>query len=111
MNQPITFFIENNGSVVFLKSPRTAGFDLGPSITKRASHVYPARLSLRLAFKALRRLFGDTGRVAEATRGWKTLWMADMRPTGGPILPGRWADRHEAINAEIAYFNDHGVQQ
>jgi len=103
-------FIEDDASVTFLQSPLTACFDLGPSVVRRASHVEPACLGLRLAFRLLRRAFGDTGRVAEATRGWKCLWRADMRPSGGPILPERYTVRQDAIHAEIAYFDEHGVQ-
>ena len=105
----VTFFIEDDGSITFLDSPVTAAINLGPSVIRRASHVLPVALFKRWAFQGLRWAFGDTGRVAEATRGWKGPWRADMRPSGGPILPETYMDRQDAINAEIAYFNEHGV--
>ena len=108
--QYITVFIEADASVTFLKSPLTAGFNLGPSVTRRASHVQPNNVALRLVFHLLRLVFGDTGAVAANTRKWPCLWQADMRPIGGPVLQGRWYNRQEAIQAEVAYFNQHGVK-
>ena len=108
--QIVTVFIEADASVTFLKSPLTAGFNLGPAVTRRASHVQPNNAALRLVFHLLRLVFGDTGAVAANTRKWPCLWQADMRPIGGPVLQGRWYNRQEAIQAEVAYFNQHGVK-
>jgi hypothetical protein len=110
MANTITVFIEDDASITFLDTPLTRGFKLGPSVTRRASHVQPNNAALRLVFKALRCLFGDKSPVAGFTRRWRCLWRADMRPIGGPILSGRWYNRQGAINAEHAYFNTYGVQ-
>jgi len=110
MQATITAFIEHDGSVTFLDSELTRGFNLGPSVTRRYSAVEPDCWYLRLVFRVLRCLFGDKGRVAGLTRGWKCLWRADMRPSGSSILPERYAVRQDAIDAEIAYFNEWGVQ-
>ena len=110
MENIITVWIQSNGDVTFLKSPLTAGFNLGPSVTRRASHVQPNNVALRLVFHLLRLVFGDTGAVAANTRKWPCLWQADMRPIGGPVLQGRWYNRQEAIQAEVAYFNQYGVK-
>jgi hypothetical protein len=107
--QIVTVFIEADASVTFLKSPLTAGFNLGPSVTRRASHVQPNNVALRLVFQLLRLVFGDTGAVAATTRAWPCLWRADMRPIGGPVLQGRWRNRQTAINVEEEFFNKYGV--
>jgi hypothetical protein len=76
------------------------------STLRRASHVEPDSLVLRVLFHGLRRLAGEQGAVAAFTRGWPVLWRADMGPSGGPVLPGRWRDRREAIAAEIEWLNE-----
>lgn len=107
--QTVTIFIENDASVTFLKSKLTAGFNLGPSVTRRYSACEPALWYLRLVFHTLRLVFGETGAVSEFTRGWRCLWRANIH--NGPILSGRWYNRQDAINAEINYFNQNGVQR
>ena len=108
--QTVTVFIQH-GHVTFLDNPLTAGFNLGPAVTRRASHVEPDGLALRGAFHTLRWLFGEKGRVSEWTRGWRCLWRANMAPSGGPVLPGRWRDRKQAIAAEVEHFNIFGIQK
>ena len=106
--QIITVFIEADASVTFLKSPLTAGFNLGPSVTRRYSSVEPDGAMRRLVFHTLRLVFGETGAVSDFTRGWTCLWRARIH--GGPTLTGRWYNRQEAIQAEVAYFNQYGVK-
>ena len=105
--QIVTIYINNDASVSFLKSPLTAGFNLGPSITRRYSSVEPDCWYLRLVFIVLRWLFTDTSAVSEWTRYWPCLWRARIK--NGPILPIRSQVRQQVIDAEIAYFNTHGV--
>jgi hypothetical protein len=105
--QIVTVFIEADASVTFLKSPLTAGFNLGPSVTRRYSAVEPACWYLRLVFNVLRSLFADTSAVAKWTRGWPVLWRAHIK--NGPVLPIRSRDRQQVISEEISYFNTHGV--
>jgi hypothetical protein len=107
MTQLVTVFIEQDASVTFLKSPLTAGFNLGPSITRRYSSVEPDCWCLRLVFIALRWLFKDTSALAEWTRHWRCLWRARIKH--GPILPIRSRVRQQVIDAEIEWFNQHGV--
>lgn len=107
--QIVTVFIEADASVTFLKSPLTAGFNLGPAVTRRYSSVEPDNAVLRLVFIIVRRLFADTSAVAEWTRHWPCLWCAHIK--NGPVLPIRSTIRQHVIDAEIAYFNTHGVQQ
>ena len=105
--QTVNVFIENDGSVTFLKSKLTAGFNLGPSVTRRYSSCEPACWCLRLLFHTLRLVFGETGAVSAYTRGWKCVWRANIK--NGPILTGRWTDRQSAIMAEVSHFNNYGV--
>jgi hypothetical protein len=108
--QTVSVFIAH-GRGTFLDCPATAGLKLGPATTQRYSAVEPSAPGLRLAFRLLRALFGDTGRVPNWTRNWPCLWLADIRKSGGPVLPGRWRDRKQAIAAEIEHFNKFGIQK
>jgi hypothetical protein len=107
MAQLVTVFIERDASVTFLKSPLTAGFNLGPSVTRRYSSVEPDCWYLRLVFLVLRWVSNDTGVVANWTRNWRCLWRAHIK--NGPVLPIRSRVRQQVIDAEISYFNQHGV--
>lgn len=72
--------------------------------SRRASHVEPASLTLRLAFHALRALFGEKGRVSEFTRSWPVTWRVNMAPSGGPILDETFTDRALALRAEVRWL-------
>lgn len=72
---------------------------------QRASHVEPDSFLFRLLFHALRRVFGDKGRMSDLTRRWPVWWRVNTKPTAGVILEGRWRNRQEAIDAEIEYLN------
>ena len=108
MENIITVWIQSNGDVTFLKSPLTAGFNLGPAVVRRYSSVEPDNAVLRFVFIVLRWMFSDTSAVSNWTRGWKCLWRAHIK--GGPVLPIRSRVRQQVIDAEIAYFNIHGVK-
>ena len=110
----LTVTIDENGDLVYLKTSEHDIFaELGEVVTRRASHVEPETLWLRVAFRFLR-MFGDQTRVAEWTRGWQCVWLVDTRPVGGPVLEGRWTNRQEAIDAEIVFLNqfflERGIQ-
>jgi hypothetical protein len=109
MSDIITVFIENDGNVSFLDSPLTAGFNLGPSVTRRYSSVEPDAAILRRIFQFLRCMFGEAGRISDWTRRWTCVWRAQIK--SGPLLSIRSRDRQQVISAEIAYFNMSGVQR
>lgn len=71
---------------------------------RRASHVTPKHWLLRLAFCALRACCRETGAVAAWTRGWKCEWQVQI--VGGPLLPGVFTDRADAIRAEVAWLQE-----
>ena len=66
---------------------------------RRASHVRPHNILLKIPFIILRGIFSDGGRVAAWTRKWNCRWIANMEPMDGPVL-GPYTTRQEAINAE-----------
>jgi hypothetical protein len=70
---------------------------------ERASHVCPENWALRILFHVLRYFVGDKGRMSEFSRNWPCTWRVEI--VNGPILPGRYRDRKEAIAAEIEYLN------
>jgi hypothetical protein len=97
----ITLTIDENGDQIFLKSDGAEMFRaIGITVTRRASHVEPDSLVLRLAFRVARLLSFDAW-----TRTWSCVWRVNTAPIGGPILAGRWTNRQAAIAAEIQFLN------
>jgi hypothetical protein len=72
--------------------------DMDVREVKRVSYIYPACLWLRIVFILLRKLFGDSGRVAEWTRRWRCLWEVRI---GNQVWTG-FQDRQKAIEFERA---------
>ena len=73
--------------------------------TARASNIEPCHWALRAAFHAVRTAVGDKGTLAAWTRTWPCLWR--VRVVGGPVLPGCYRDRGEAIAAEVKWLEEH----
>ena len=76
---------------------------LGIARVERASHVVPVNAILRLAFRVLRRTFGERGRVADWTRSWRCRWFAFM--VNGPRL-GPFDLRSDALDAERSWLRE-----
>jgi hypothetical protein len=58
--------------------------------TRRASFILPVHPIKRRAFKALRWMFGDKGKVAAWTRRWRGPWEAYIIATGeSKVFPRR----------------------
>jgi len=105
---PIVFSIDDsNGAVKFLVNSDTAPFIDDQSKVRRASHVYPCNVWLRIAFVILRTMFGDNGAIAEYTRNWNCKWFIDLSPVNGPKLTGNWTNRQDALDAEILWLNEY----
>lgn len=73
---------------------------------RRGGHVYPARRAPRLAFRALRRLFGGRGRIADWTRSWRCRWIVVDAVTHRR-LPGTFASHAAAVDAEVKWILNH----
>ena len=74
---------------------------LGPiQAVRRGGRVVPVNPIRRTAFRLLRWLFGDRGRVAAWTRTWSGPWLVVV-PTGAL---GPFADRDAAVQAEVEYL-------
>jgi hypothetical protein len=71
---------------------------------ERASHVLPVDPVERAAFRALRRVFGDEGPVADWTRTWQGFWEVDLRPIGGPVLPTWYYSHSDGVEAERGWL-------
>lgn len=122
----VTVTIEENGDMTFLDTDAERVFlELGTAVTRRASHVEPVSVPLRLLFYILR-WFGDKNRIADWTRNWRCGWRVNTAPVGGPILRWShirpdaewglgdvyvWYNRQEAIDAEIKFLNDFFIER
>lgn len=106
--------IRPTGQTTMLVHDELQGFiAMGEDVSqRRASHVEPVNLPLRILFRLIRWMTGETGKISDWTRGWPCQWRADMRPSGGPILKACYLDRKEAIQAEIEWLmkNNYGVR-
>jgi hypothetical protein len=83
--------------------------------TKRASHIEPCHWLLRIVFHAIRawerfmRLVEADGAEHQPFTAWTRTWKCNwrVRVVGGPVLPGCYLDRSEAIRAEIRWLEEH----
>jgi hypothetical protein len=99
MNGIIT--IDSNGRIEQIAGHGPDLSGEGQAETRRASWVVPVNVFLRAAFHACR-WFGDDTALAGWTRRWRCLWKVQI--IDGPVLPGAWRDRSEAIAAEVAWL-------
>lgn len=111
MARRTTFIDIDTGEVCYLSNAETDAMlaDVcGNASTVRASHVEPTRFVRRVAFHFLRRLFGESGCIANLTRSaFFGPWRVNLAPSNGPILSGTYTDRQQAIAAEVAWLNNH----
>ena len=96
---------EATGDVTFLLTPAAMGFVTDDAVIRRGSHVEPDNFLLRIVFRILRSVLSDKGRMSDFTRNWPCDWRVDTRPTAGVILPKRYSNRAEAIEAEVNFLN------
>jgi len=69
---------------------------------RRASHVEPQNLILRVLFRIIRARADDESTLAKWTRTWPCLWRVKI--VDGPVLPKLYTDRAEAIADEIQWL-------
>ena len=75
----------------------------GNAVTRRASNVLPFGITKQIAFKALRRVFGDKGRVSAWTRRWRGPQIVEI--IDGPTL-GPFHSRTEALVREVLWLEN-----
>lgn len=66
--------IANDGTIRAVANDDFPFEVLGVVDTRRASHVWPCHPRKRFAFRLLRALFGERGRVASWCRSWRGPW-------------------------------------
>lgn len=100
-----TIHIMPNGELEYIVKPELDCLStIGSVDQKRISHVEPVSVLPRLAFKMIRRLTDDKSKIAAWTRRWKCKWRVRMLETG--FIFGSYSDRLDAIDAEIAFWNE-----
>lgn len=106
MLEEFKIVVNNKGELTFIQNSEISFLrDLGEVSVRRASHVEPDSYLLRVLFHWLRK-FGETGKISDWTRNWKCLWRVNMSPSNGPILPERWLNRQDALNAEVSWLSE-----
>ena len=100
--QELIVNINDDGVISYIKDPKAPAFE-GSHSQRRASNVLPHNPIKRIAFKALRLVFGNRGRVSDWTRTWTGENIVNI--VGGPTL-GPFGSRREALDYEVQYLLD-----
>lgn len=77
-----TLFVSVGGDITSVGDLPEDLARLGEVKRERASHIIPFNQPQRCAFRLLRRLFGEDGRVAAWTRTWRCRWQAIIIANG-----------------------------
>lgn len=85
--------IRRDGFIEFLTAPPIP-LKLEKQTRVRYSEITPLNPWLCIAFRLIRFLFGENGRVSDWTRGWQCIWMAH-------ILMGEHKDE-----AQVSQYRD-----
>lgn len=99
--------IKPNGDLEFLGFP-PPGLKVPVMEARRFSEIVPVNVMLCLAFRILRRVFGEGGRIAGWTRQWPCRWRATilLGPERGARLESM--DRRSLIRWEFTRWANHG---
>lgn len=65
---------------------RSIAAELGNMTTRRASHVLPAHPIKRAAFRLLRSVFSEQGKVAAWCRNWRGPWQVRFASDPGTVV-------------------------
>lgn len=102
MKHIITF--HEDGLCTGLKTEALPLHDLGSVSQRRVSHIWPVHPVKRLAFRFIRALAGERGRIAEWCRHWRGPWQ--VRFAASPnIVAFTHASRRVCIEWEIQQLN------
>ncbi len=99
----ITVIFKPDGSIRHLACPQVDFSELGTVKIRRASHIWPANPFVRLAFRAIRFVFGDRGRLAEWSRHWRCCWTVRLSEDPGRVVFSSQS-RRACLAWERAYF-------
>jgi len=94
--------VKEDGTIEQIVSEEMLKLD-GAETVRRASNVLPLGIPKRVAFKALRRVFGDKGRVSAWTRRWRGPQIVEI--IDGPTL-GPFHSRTEALVREVLWLEN-----
>lgn len=97
--------IDANGFVRCIYNPDVPLHELGHVTLRRLSHIRPAHThrTKRWAFRVLRSLFGDRGRVAQWTRRWRCLWTVEVIACHAYVVFER---REDAVRWELKHISE-----
>jgi len=105
--ESVVVSIDTEGTATYLVNEHTKGLFPDAQEPRRATHIEPELLPLRLAFRALRKAFGDDGTVAAWTRSWTIgTWQADFTPIGESIVHG-FQSHAQAVRFEVYWLQNH----
>ncbi len=79
-------------------------YGVGPITVRRASHIWPAHPVKRTAFRVLRSLFGERGRVAQWCRTWRGPWQVRFAASKS-IVSFQHPSRRVCVDWEINQLN------
>lgn len=97
-------FDPETGTVEYFGDVAPLNIPVIPLRKRRVSEILPKGLVKRIAFRILRRTFGDVGKVSEWTRQWQGPWVATILATGERST---WNTRADALAWEIEVINGH----
>lgn len=104
MNDKVLFFLPD-GTVRAVYDDSLPLAAIGTVTKHRASHVLPCHPIKRAAFRVLRAVFGERGKVADYCRGWKGPW--EVRFTETPHLVSfTHKSRRVCIAFEVRTLNE-----
>ncbi len=82
MKHKHTISLLPDGTLEFLGDTLPIDIPITVLKTRRVSHILPMNKPKRAAFRILRKVFGERGKVAAWTRTWSGPWQAIIIATG-----------------------------
>ena len=99
----ITFRPDGTAEYIGDEQAPASSLAFGSRQQRRASHIEPVNVWLRLAFWLVRAGADDGDWLTDWTRTWTCLWQ--VRVVGGPTF-GAFKNRGDAIAAEIKWLEE-----
>ena len=98
--------IAPDGTIRAVKNEAIPFDEFGQVTTRRASHILPCHPLKRLAFRVLRFLFVERGRVATWTRHWRGPWQVTFADAPHFVVFAH-PSRRVCVDWEIQTLNAH----